>query len=93
VLATTERLARALEAKGDPRLRLLVERARQGYYDDYKSELDFPLNQLVADLNEIGGHSDLVQRAIHGDFDATREEAREWANTPEGREAFRELGR
>ena len=89
-LPTTEKLARALEAEKDPRLEQMIERARAGYYDDYKSELTFPIRTLVEDLGDLGKW-DLVRRAMAGEFDATREESDEWARSPEGQETFRAL--
>lgn len=89
-LPTTERLAQALEAAGDPRLKPMIDRARQGYYDDYKSPLAAPLVQLAADLRQAG-HPELVKRVIDGEFDATPEESEAWANSPEGQAAFDEL--
>lgn len=85
---TTERLAEAMSAAGCPDR--LVSNARAGQYDDYKSPLPFPIHQLVSDLREAGQH-ELAQRAIDGEFDATREEADAWAQSPDGQQAFREL--
>lgn len=72
---TTERLAKALEtANAAPEM---IERARAGYYDDYKSELPTPIAQLVAECREMGLH-DIAERAINGEFDATHEEGEAW---------------
>ena len=89
-LPTTERLAQALEAANDPRLAPLIERARAGYYDDYKSNLPAPIAQLVIDLHALGHHA-LIQRAIDGEFDGTPAEAEAWAASPEGRAAISSL--
>lgn len=62
-IPTTERLAQALEEAKDPALRKMVELARKGHYDDFKSSLAFPLVQLAADLR-AAGHPELVQRVI-----------------------------
>jgi hypothetical protein len=51
-IPTTERLARALEAALCPSW--MIDRARAGYYDDFKSDLALPCMQLVADLMGIG---------------------------------------
>ena len=73
-LPTTERLARVLEAEGLPAE--MVAAARDGYYDDYKSPLAMPETQLYQDL--IGhGRKDLAERAVAGEWDATKEEAGE----------------
>ena len=63
---TTERLAEALEADGAPDE--MIERARTGYYDDFKSRLAMPIMQF----------------AMEGEFDSTRDEAEEWARSEEG---------
>jgi hypothetical protein len=72
---TTERLATALEAAGAPPG--MVDRARAGYYDDFKSELATPCIQLVADLR-AAGLDELAARAIDGEFDGTPEESAAW---------------
>jgi hypothetical protein len=89
-LPTTERLGQALEALDDPKLAAMIERARQGYYDDYKSPLATPIIQLVNDIREAG-HPEFAQRVIDGEFDATPEESKAWANSPEGQAVFQEL--
>lgn len=76
-LPTTERLAQALEAANDPKLALMIVRARDGYYDDYKSDIAAPITNLVWDL-EQAGHPELAQRAKDGEFDGTFEEAVAW---------------
>ena len=76
-LPTKERLARALETENDPRLAPLVVRARQGYYDDYESELAAPIITLVADLRGLGLEA-FAQRVIDGEFDGIPEESEAW---------------
>jgi hypothetical protein len=87
-LPTTERLARELARAGAPQQ--MVVQALAGYYDDYKSPLAAPGVQLLADLREAG-LPDLAERAIGGEFDATKEESDAWAKSEEGREAFAQL--
>jgi hypothetical protein len=82
-LPTTERLARALEVANDSRLAQMIERARDGYYDDYKSKLATPITQLIHDLRSLGLEA-LARRAMDGEFDATLEESGEWFES-EGR--------
>jgi hypothetical protein len=91
-VATTERLARALEERQNPRLDGMIRKARAGAYDDYLSESPTPINDLVRDLVQNGEH-ELAGRAMRGEFDGTREEAQAWANSPEGEDVFREFGR
>ena len=85
---TTERLAEAMVKAGCPDR--LVSNARAGHYDDYKSELPFPIHRLVEHLREVGQH-ELARRAIAGEFDGTREEAEAWAQSEEGQQVFRDL--
>ncbi len=74
---TSDRLAKALEAKNDPLLAGIIVRARRKYYDEYEGELATPLVQLVADLRAVG-HKEFAQRVINGDFDASKAEAEAW---------------
>ena len=95
------RLARALsEVPGVPRE--MIARAVEGYYDDYLSPVAFPLMTLRVDLLDLARHPatpadsrqllrGLAERVVAGDFDASREESRAWAQSPEGQAAFREL--
>lgn len=89
-MSTAERLAKDLEALG---LTSLAAAARRGHYDDFRSELPLPIVALVADLEaatrgrpehaaEIRAMAD---RAKNGAYDATREEAQAWADSPAGK--------
>lgn len=75
-MSTIDRLVAALEAAGAPRA--MITAARAGCYDDFRSESDTPILDLVRDCNRAGLH-DLAKRAIGGEFDATGEEADAWA--------------
>ena len=98
---TTEKLARALEAI--PAIpREMVQHARDGRYDDFKSPLTFPEITLVAELRAVARNKSLprsvrqeigkmARRVIDGEFDATPEESRAWAESPDGQETFRQL--
>jgi hypothetical protein len=95
---TTAKLARALSAiPGVPPD--IIERATAGYYHDYLSPLDTPEIQLVADLRELADLPAtprgsrpmlraLVKGVINGDYDASKEEADQWAASREGRETI-----
>lgn len=72
---TTEKLAKALEKAGAPAE--MIQRAHEGYYDDYKSDLIGPIYHLVDDANQ-NNLPDIASRAIAGEFDAERWEADEW---------------
>lgn len=68
----------------------MAKKAREGYYHDYLSPLDFPCLQLDKDLAAAGtpAASALRDRHHQGEFDATREESDAWASSPEGQAAF-----
>ena len=88
-IPTTERLARALEeAKAPPHM---VARARRGEYDDYKSHHPAPIVKLVQDC-QLYGLPSIAERAINGEFDGTKEDAEEWASSPEGQEVMQAFG-
>ena len=79
---TKERLASRLEASGASEE--MIKNARLGMYDDFISPLPNPIMHLVSDLRKEGLH-DLAQRAMDGEFDATREESEAWFES-EGKE-------
>lgn len=85
---TAERLARALTEAGAPAA--MIERARAGYYDDYRSPLALPQLQLRNDALALGLHA-VAEGVVNGEWDATPEESDEWARSDEGRAAFAEL--
>jgi hypothetical protein len=95
---TKDLLADALQAVD---LRTMADKAREGFYHDYLSPLDTPTAQLVNDLwTAANNHPEnrarilsLQLRVIDGAFDASREEGEAWANSPEGRAAFKRLTR
>jgi hypothetical protein len=90
--ATSERLAMALAEIHAPAS--MIAAARAGLYDDYKSKLAAPILALVADLRRLDTPeaTALAQRALNSEFDGTRAEAEQWAQTPEGQNTFREFG-
>lgn len=74
MVSTKERLAQVLHAAG---LLDLEEKARRGDYDDFESSSATPICDLVNDLNRRGQFK-LSERAMNGEFDATKEEADAW---------------
>lgn len=77
IVPTSERLAQALEALGDPNLASLIALVRDKHYDEYEGELATPLSVLVADLRTLGQDA-FAQRVIDGEFDGTEAEADAW---------------
>lgn len=100
---TTDRLVAALrEIPGVPVD--MISYALDGYYDDYRLPMAFPITQLCIDLKELAAapatpHDSrqllqgLRRRVMDGEFDGTAEESEAWAQSPEGQAAFRELFR
>jgi hypothetical protein len=88
-IPTTERLARALEEAKAPQH--MIERARKGYYDDYKSQHATPIALLVQHCTQYDLTA-IADRAIDGEFDGTKEDADEWAKSPEGQEVMSAFG-
>lgn len=84
-------LADALAAEG---FKCLAARARKHEFHDFLSPHALPQNQLVAELCEF--HTDTAERlklrVIDGEFDATLEEADQWAASPEGKSIMAKLG-
>ena len=89
---TKDKLADALVAAGLPDM---ATAARTGYYHDFLSPLALPEITLANELAQVGTAAALAlrHRVIQGDFDATTQEGEDWAASPEGQEAFKNLGR
>lgn len=85
-IPTSEKLAQALREANAPLD--MISRAEAGYYDDFRSELAFPMRQLVLDAvaHEL---PQIAMAAIDGQFDAQSWEADEWAKSEEGQETFK----
>lgn len=77
---STDLLVEALESANNPALAEIINRAKDGYYNEYKSDLPTPIYTLIHDLMRAGDRG-LARRAAAGHFDATEEEAREWTLT------------
>lgn len=76
-MRTKDKLAQALREAGAPET--MVNKALAGSYDDYESDSATPIVDLVNDATSYG-LTTLAGRAMNGDFDSTREEARAWFN-------------
>jgi hypothetical protein len=75
-MTTIEKLVIALTSSDAP-IRM-IKAAESGRYDDFKSNSETPIMDLVSDLQKLGLH-DLAQRAMDGEFDASQQEADDWA--------------
>lgn len=64
-----------------------AKRALTGEFDDYADTYACPITQLHSEL-VAAGFTKFAQRVAEGEFDATKEESDEWANSPAGRDAM-----
>lgn len=67
-----------------------AKRAEAGEFDDYADTYVCPITQLYAELT-AAGFAKFAARVANGEFDATKEESDEWARSPSGQEAARQL--
>ena len=67
-----------------------AKRAETGEFDDYADTYACPITQLYGELLKAG-FSKFAKRVAKGEFDATKEESDEWARSPSGQAAAKEL--
>lgn len=67
-----------------------AKRAETGEFDDYGEKYACPITQLHTELTRAG-FSKFAARVANGEFDATKEESDEWARSPSGQEAAKQL--
>ncbi len=71
-----------------------AKRAETGEFDDYAEPSDpkhiCPITQLYSELL-ASGFTKFAARVAHGEFDATKEESDEWARSPSGQEAAKQI--
>ncbi len=79
-LPTWKKLVNYLEAQNDDRLDEIIELAKTGFYDDYRTPIAMPIHQLVMDLEEAG-FLGLARMAKDGQWDAEPWEGEEWMKT------------
>lgn len=91
-ISTSEKLAIALEAKQKKELTETIIKAKNGYYDNYKSPLMEPQLQLIEDLRIIGGCDDLIKKVTDGEFEPTKKECEAWWTSNDGKEVSRRIG-
>jgi hypothetical protein len=93
LMHTKDFLAQELRKAG---LDAMADAAATGYYHDFLSPLTFPEMQLAADLAEAGKAGNaaalaLRERHLNGEFDASTEESDAWAESEDGKMAFKSL--
>lgn len=67
-----------------------AKRAATGEFDDYADTHVCPVTQLYTELS-VAGFTKFATRVATGEFDATKEESDEWARSPSGQAAAKEL--
>lgn len=67
-----------------------AKRAETGEFDDYADTYLCPISQLHSELI-AAGFAKFAARVASGEFDATKEESDEWARSPSGQEAAKQL--
>lgn len=87
---TKDKLAAELRKADLPEM---AAKADTGYYHDFLSPLATPCLQLAADLLAAGTPAALGLRERHfnGEFDATKAESDEWAESADGKAAIHRL--
>lgn len=89
--AAAERQAEAIrEVATELRHFKLAERAASGEFTDYSDAHARPITELHRLCRQYGLHT-LADRVADGEFDATKEESDEWANSPSGQAIAKEL--
>ena len=82
---------RAIAAKASPhnaaKYEALAVRAEKAEFDDYSSVHICGPTALYGELM-AAGFTKFAKRVAAGEFDASKEESDEWANSSEGREAM-----
>lgn len=88
---STRKLVAALKAtRQTPTMAGIIEDAENEMFHDYASPIPFPTIQLVKRLTKAGYYR-LARRVKRGEFDATLDEGKAWANSEEGREVLSEF--
>jgi hypothetical protein len=92
---TATYLARVLDAADEGEM---ASAARLYHYDDYfcPDDIDDGMNihRLISDLRRRPYNprtEAIIQAAMDGEFDATRQESDEWAASPDGQRALADL--
>lgn len=67
-----------------------AQRAETGEFDDYADTYVCPITQLHTELT-AAGFTKFASRVANGEFDATKEESDEWARSPSGQAAAKDL--
>ena len=89
--ATAQRLAAAIrEAATETRHHKLADRAATGEFADYSDAHVCGITECHRLCRQSGLNS-IADRLANGEFDATKEESDEWARSPSGQDAAKQL--
>lgn len=89
-LAAELRKVGAMSTQHQAQYEAFAKRAETGEFDDYADTHVCPITQLYTELT-VAGFTKFAARVANGEFDATKEESDEWARSPSGQEAARQL--
>jgi len=90
-LAAELRKIAALASPGNAeQYEAFAKRAETGEFDDYADTYVCPVTQLYSELMKAG-FTKFAARVAAGEFDATKEESDEWARSPSGQDAAKQL--
>ena len=90
-LAAELRKVAAIASEGNAaKYEAFAKRAETGEFDDYAETYVCPITQLYSELT-AAGFAKFAARVAIGEFDATKEESDEWARSPSGQAAAKEL--
>ncbi len=89
-LAAELRKVASISPKHAEKYEAFAKRAETGEFDDFADTYLCPITQLHDELTRAGFYK-FAARVANGEFDATKEESDEWARSPSGQEAARQL--
>jgi hypothetical protein len=89
-LAAELRKVAALSSEHADKYEAFAKRAETGEFDDYADTHVCPITQLHSELT-AAGFTKFAARVANGEFDATKEESDEWARSPSGQDAAKQL--
>lgn len=84
------KVAAQASAENAAKYEAFAKRAETGEFDDYAGTYACPVTQLYAELT-AAGFTKFAARVANGEFDATKAESDEWARSPSGQEAAKQL--
>lgn len=84
------KIAEQASATNSAKYEAFAKRAETGEFDDYADTYACPITQLFQELT-AAGFGKFADRVANGEFDASKEDSDEWARSPSGQAAAKEL--